>query len=172
MQMLSKRQAEHSTTTVSIFQHNSPRHLTNLLREKNELALSLIGGSAPTKRTISERIGKGELEPIDYLNNLAAEELEMLKRDAPAESDSFPWISGRDDTYTTYPADYPFPEAIEAAKELSASATKRDRAADGPDSFPWIDARSVHKRDVAADGTDSFLGLTHARRHGKQSLWK
>jgi hypothetical protein len=80
----------------------------------------------------------------------------MLKRDAPAESDSFPWISGRDDTYTTYPADYPFPEAIEAAKELSASATKRDRAADGPDSFPWIDARSVGKRDVAADGTDSF----------------
>src|SRR5207248_11792011 len=107
MQMQSKRQVEYSTTTVSLFQHNSPRRLINLLGEKNKLALSLIGGSAPTKRTISERIAKGELEPSDYLNNLAAEELEMLTRDAPAESDSFPWISGRDDTYATYPADYP-----------------------------------------------------------------
>jgi hypothetical protein len=55
----------------------------------------------------------------------------------PDSTDGFPWIQSRD-TYATYPADYPFPEAIEASKKLSELANKRDASGGGADSSPPV----------------------------------
>lgn len=127
--------------------------LTHRLGETNELALSLTG-STHDRRTLSERIAKGEFQSNDYLNDLAAEALKLLRRDTPSIAGSPPHDEDHTVMYATYPTDYPFPEAIEAAARLSAA--KRDIAVEETDSFPWIETRSPdHVEESNAPG-DSF----------------